>query len=93
MSNVMATIDPALKNGIKLSENEINDLYIFVRDGLYDDKASPDKMKALIPKRVPSGVKVAFFEGNEIEDDRFSGFVNSSAAKGIEEKKDADKAL
>jgi cytochrome c peroxidase len=93
MPNVMATIDPVLRNGIRLSENEINDLYIFVRDGLYDDKASPDKMNALIPRRVPSGVKVAFFEGNEIEDDRFSGFVNSSAAKGADEKTDAGKTF
>lgn len=65
MPAVMAGIDPALRNGIRLSEKETGDLYNFVSNGLYDDNASPDKMKKLIPKRVPSGVKPAFFEDRE----------------------------
>jgi len=77
MPDVMATIDPALRNGIRLSEKEIDDLYNFVRDGLYDDNASPEKMRKLIPKKVPSGVKVAFFEDNENELDRISELLNS----------------
>ncbi|MGZ5191847.1 MAG: T9SS type A sorting domain-containing protein, partial [Flavisolibacter sp.] len=93
MPNVMATLDPALRNGIRLSEKEIDDLYNFVRDGLYDDNASPEKMRKLIPKRVPSGVKVAFFEDNESNDIRPSDFVNSSSAKGIGEKEEIGEAF
>ncbi len=81
MPNVMATIDPALRNGIRLSEKEIDDLYNFVRNGLYDDNASPEKMKKLIPKRVPSGVKVAFFEDNEKDMDRQSEVVSAFNVK------------
>jgi cytochrome c peroxidase len=84
MPAVMATIDPALRNGILLTEKEIDDLYNFVRDGLYDDNASPEKMKKLIPESVPSGVKVAFFEDNENGEDRISEPVNSSAGNASE---------
>ncbi|MGZ5191544.1 MAG: T9SS type A sorting domain-containing protein, partial [Flavisolibacter sp.] len=91
MPNVMATLDPALRNGIRLSEKEIDDLYNFVRDGLYDNNASPEKMRKLIPKRVPSGVKVAFFEDNESDDIRSSDFINSTGARGIVAKKEIGK--
>ncbi len=90
MPNVMATIDPALRDGIRLSENEINDLYNFVSNGLYDDNASPKNMKKLIPKRVPSGVKVAVFENNESDDNRLFDFVTTSTEKDTKEIKSAD---
>ena len=78
MPNVMATIDPILKNGIQLSENELEDLYIFIRDGLYDEKASPEKMRNLIPNRVPSGVKLAIFEGTGLGGNNNFSDVNPS---------------
>jgi cytochrome c peroxidase len=81
MPNVMATIDPAFINGIRLSENEINDLYNFVSVGLFDENASPEKMSKLIPKNVPSGVKVAFFEDNQMNLRRESEYVNTTINK------------
>jgi hypothetical protein len=86
MTAVMATIDPALQNGIPLSEKEIDDLYNFVRNGLYDDNASPEKMKKLIPRHVPSGVKVAFFEDNEIYTDRQPVNISENEANRLQAK-------
>ncbi len=62
MPDVMATIDPALAAGIDLTPAELDDLFVFVRDALYDNSAAPEKMKKLIPQTVPSGVAVSFFE-------------------------------
>lgn len=69
MPNVMLTVDPLLKNGIHLTQREINDLYDFLREALYDDKASPERMQKLIPKRVPSGVPMQVFEDRILPDE------------------------
>ncbi|MEP6793099.1 MAG: cytochrome c peroxidase [Saprospiraceae bacterium] len=66
MPNVMVTIDPLLADGISLDEDEFEDVYHFVREALYDDRASPEKLQALIPVRVPSGVNLAHFEEREL---------------------------
>ena len=50
-------------------------------------------MRKLIPKRVPSGVKVAFFEDNESDDNRTSSFVNTSLGEGTKEIKSADQTF
>lgn len=64
MTEVIATIDPLLEEGIILTSGELNDLFLFVRDGLYDKKAAPEKMKKLIPQSVPSGVPISIFENS-----------------------------
>ncbi len=72
MPDVMSTIDPILAQGIQLTSGELDDLFLFVRDGLYDKNASPEKMKKLIPESVPSGVPVAYFENPGSDDDHHS---------------------
>lgn len=69
MPDVLKTVDPVLQNGVRLTEEEIQNLYLFVRNALFDEKASPEKMQALIPQKVPSGVPVAFFEKRFLKDD------------------------
>ncbi|HEY6064102.1 MAG TPA: cytochrome c peroxidase, partial [Chitinophagaceae bacterium] len=62
MANVMITLDPVLKQGISLSGNEKNDLLVFLTESLYDRRASPENLRKEIPKKVPSGIKLQYFE-------------------------------
>jgi cytochrome c peroxidase len=59
---VLSRLDPALQNPIHLSPSEFRDLVAFVRDGLYDERASPKNLCRLVPRSVPSGKPVHEFE-------------------------------
>ena len=48
---------------IELTNGEFRDLVAFVRDGLHDPKATQKSLCRLIPKSVPSGQPMLFFEG------------------------------
>jgi cytochrome c peroxidase len=63
METVLATLDPLLARPIHLADREFNDLVAFVRNGLLDPKASPGFLCRLIPRSVPSGRPMLFFEG------------------------------
>ena len=58
-----AALDPLLTTPISLTDREFDDLVAFVRDGLHDPKATPKSLCRLIPKSVPSGRPILFFEG------------------------------
>jgi cytochrome c peroxidase len=60
---VLATLDPLLSAPIHLTDREFHDLVAFVRDGLHDREATPKSLCRLVPKSVPSGRPVLFFEG------------------------------
>lgn len=62
MSVVMNTLDPKLKDGIDLTEEEINDLVAFLENGLFDSRTSPEKLRTMIPSSVPSGAQLPHFE-------------------------------
>jgi cytochrome c peroxidase len=54
---------PLFKNGgIALSETEIRDVTQFVRTGLLDPRAKKENLCGLVPKSVPSKLKVLAFE-------------------------------
>jgi cytochrome c peroxidase len=59
---VLAQTDPRLAKPIRLTESEFQDLVVFVRDGLLDPRAKPERLCALVPKTVPSRMLVAAFE-------------------------------
>ena len=65
MADVMNTLDPVLKQGISISKNEKEDLLVFLTESLYDRKASPENLRKEIPKNVPSGIKLQYFEMDE----------------------------
>src|SRR5262249_8734571 len=52
---VLARLDPLLQRPLELSEEEFTDLVDFVRNGLLDPRIIPERLKKLVPKRVPSG--------------------------------------
>jgi cytochrome c peroxidase len=58
-----ALIDPLVKNPIKLTDREFDDLVNFVRDGLLDKKVMKKNLCGLLPASVPSGAATMVFEG------------------------------
>ena len=62
MAPVMARLDPALSTPIILTESQFDQLLAFVRDGLLDPRATPERLQRLIPRNVPSGRPVLVFE-------------------------------
>ena len=54
-SPVLDRLDPLLRSPVPLTENEIESLIAFVRDGLLDPAAHPQRLRRLIPERLPSG--------------------------------------
>jgi cytochrome c peroxidase len=59
---LLERLDPLLQTPIGLSDQEFDDLVSFVRYGLLDPRILPERLKVLVPKRVPSGSKTLIFE-------------------------------
>ena len=59
---VLARLDPLLQMPTRLSAEEFADLVDFVRYGLLDPRILPERLKMLVPKRVPSGRPTLRFE-------------------------------
>jgi cytochrome c peroxidase len=62
MSPVLARLDPAVSTPIVLTESQFEQLLAFVRDGLLDPRATPNRLRRLVPHTVPSGRPVLVFE-------------------------------
>jgi cytochrome c peroxidase len=62
MAPVLARLDPALSTPIVLTQAQFEQLLAFVRDGLLDPRAAPDRLQHLVPHSVPSGRPVLVFE-------------------------------
>ncbi len=60
---VLQQLDAALTGPIFLSDDEFEDLVIFLRDGLADDRVSKVNLCRLIPSAVPSGRPLPTFTG------------------------------
>jgi cytochrome c peroxidase len=59
---VLARLDPALATPINFSNDQFGELVDFLRNGLLDPKASPENLRKLIPKKVPSGRAIQVFQ-------------------------------
>jgi cytochrome c peroxidase len=62
MQPLIDRLDSRVANPTVLSEDEFEDLLSFVRDGLLDSRASPARLRHLIPQHVPSGRPVLIFQ-------------------------------
>ena len=62
---VLRRLEPkiAALGDLDLSPREFQDLLAFLRDGLLDPDARPEKLCKQIPETVPSGLKVLEFQG------------------------------
>jgi cytochrome c peroxidase len=59
---VLQRIDPLLATPVTLTSDEFRWLLDFVRDGLHDPRATPERLRQLIPDRLPSGRLLHIFE-------------------------------
>ncbi len=59
---VLARLDPRLAQPIVLSDQEFRQLVAFVREGLLDRRARPERLRRLVPKSLPSGRPPLIFE-------------------------------
>jgi cytochrome c peroxidase len=59
---VLERLDPLLRQPVELTEQEFDALVAFVRNGLLDPAARPERLRHLIPQRLPSGQSVPLFQ-------------------------------
>jgi cytochrome c peroxidase len=59
---VLARLDPLLRERVELSAEELDALVAFVREGLLDADASPQRLRRLVPEKLPSGADGLVFE-------------------------------
>ncbi len=59
---VLARLDPLVSTPIQLTDTEFRSLVAFVRDSLLDPRARPERLRNLIPQKVPSGRPILTFE-------------------------------
>ena len=59
---VLARIDPRLATTMALTDDEFAWLVDFVREGLLDKRARPERLRNLVPQRVPSGRPTLIFQ-------------------------------
>ena len=52
---VLERLDPRLREPVRLSDEEFGALVDFVRTGLLDPEAKPERLRGLIPAKLPSG--------------------------------------
>jgi cytochrome c peroxidase len=53
---VLERLDPLLQQPVQLTEQEFEALVDFVRNGLLDPAATPQRLRRLIPQKLPSGM-------------------------------------
>jgi cytochrome c peroxidase len=59
---VLARLDPLLRAPVSLDDADFDALVDFVRDGLLDPAARPERLRRLIPERLPSGRRALVFQ-------------------------------
>jgi cytochrome c peroxidase len=58
---LLERVDLNLKSPIELTPRALHDLVVFVRGGLFDERAKPEELCKLVPANVPSGMPVMPF--------------------------------
>jgi cytochrome c peroxidase len=52
---VLERLDPLLRTPVELTDEEFASLVDFIRNGLLDPAARPERLRRLIPEKLPSG--------------------------------------
>jgi cytochrome c peroxidase len=58
---LLKNLDPLVAEPLHLSHREFDDLVEFVRTGLLDDRATPERLLRLVPRELPSGLPLHDF--------------------------------
>jgi cytochrome c peroxidase len=59
---VLKDLDPLVAEPLELSDQELDDLVEFVRTGLLDPRATPQRLLSLVPRDLPSGLETHDFQ-------------------------------
>jgi cytochrome c peroxidase len=59
---LLARLDPRLAQPLHLTPKEFRQLVAFVREGLLDARARPERLRRLVPETLPSGRPPLVFE-------------------------------
>jgi cytochrome c peroxidase len=59
---ILANLDPLSRTRVALTNRQFRDLLAFVRDGLLDPRARPERLERLVPEELPSGRPALRFE-------------------------------
>ena len=59
---MLTRIDPLLLTPTRLSRQQLDSLVAFLRDGLLDPRAKPERLRRLAPDRLPSGRRALVFQ-------------------------------
>ena len=59
---VLKRLDPLMQTPVILTHEEFRQLIDFLRKGLLDDRAKPERLRKLIPTHVPSGRAIQNFQ-------------------------------
>jgi cytochrome c peroxidase len=60
---LLGGLDPLVARPLRLTDREFDDLVEFVRTGLLDPRATPERLLELVPEELPSGLPLADFQG------------------------------
>jgi cytochrome c peroxidase len=58
----LGSVAPQLRRPLKLTGGEFDDLVQFVRTGLLDPRATPERLLQLVPRELPSGLALHDFQ-------------------------------
>ena len=61
-AEMLARLDPLVATPRQLSAEQLDELVAFVGDGLLDPRARPERLRHLVPSRVPSGRPTLTFQ-------------------------------
>ena len=59
---LLQSLDPLVAEPLELADGEFDDLVEFVRYGLLDPRATPERLLRLVPRELPSGLPLQAFE-------------------------------
>jgi cytochrome c peroxidase len=62
---VLARLDSLVATPLRLRADQLDELAAFLRNGLLDPRARPERLRRLVPEQVPSGRPVMTFEFRE----------------------------
>jgi hypothetical protein len=62
MAPVLDRLDRRLRTPLRLTDEEFQQLVVFVRNGLTDPAAHPGRLRRLVPDALPSGQPLHVFQ-------------------------------
>jgi len=62
IEQLVKKLDPLIAEPLELNDQQFGDLVEFVRTGLLDERATPERLLSLVPRELPSGLATHDFQ-------------------------------